>query len=78
MPVLLRIRAIKFYIYSLEEDRPHVHVKVQSFIFKIWLDNVTLEKSNAPSFLENKVLKLVKLHKNELLESWHGYFGNKK
>jgi hypothetical protein len=75
MPEFLRIGAIKFFIYSNEESRPHIHVKVREFEAKVWLDNLELAKSNAPSRLNNKIVKLVQKHQSALLESWHEFFG---
>ena len=75
MPEFLRIVSVKFYVHSREESRPHIHVKVQEFTAKVWLDSFEVAKSNASKKLESKIVKLVLAHKEDLLNSWYDYFG---
>ena len=75
MPELLRIGAIKFYIYSGEENRPHVHVKVREFRVKIWLNELEIAKSSGSARLNKKILELVEIHQEDLLNAWNEFFG---
>ena len=38
MPTVLRVRGFRFYFFSREEPRPHVHVQHASGEAKFWLE----------------------------------------
>lgn len=78
MPTVLRIAAYRFYFYSHEPNEPpHVHVDRDASSVKFWLEPVSLAKNLGFSAKElRKLGGLVQEHQAELLEAWHGYFGN--
>ncbi len=75
MPEFMRIGSIKFFVYSREESRAHIHVRVQEYEAKIWLDDLSVAKTNASEHLTNKIVKLVTIHQEELLNCWSEFFG---
>jgi hypothetical protein len=77
MPTLLRIGPFRFYLYSHEPNEPpHVHVDKGSATIKIWLDSLEVAKSRGFKAHEiGEGVGLVRRHRLEFLEAWHGFFG---
>lgn len=78
MPTVLRIGAYRFYFYSHEPNEPpHVHIDRDDSSAKFWLETVSLAKNIGFNAKELRKLEaLVQEHQAELLEAWHGNFGN--
>lgn len=78
MPTVLRIGPYRLFFYSADAgEPPHIHVQRESFVAKMWLDPVRLERSAGFSASElRRVEKMVQGNQAELLESWNEYFGN--
>ena len=38
MPTVLLVEGFRFFFYSREEERMHIHVEYQGRVAKIWLD----------------------------------------
>lgn len=81
MPTVLRVAKLRFYFFSNEGPRPHIHVGMSSGgkvpEMKIWLD--TLEVSRLNGFTqkaEKKILKFVEENKEFLLDQWEVYFND--
>lgn len=77
MPTVLRLEGYRFYFYSHEPNEPpHMHIDRGEATAKFWLDEPALARSIGFSAKElNKLLYLVREHRQELLRAWHGYFG---
>ena len=77
MPTVLRIGPYRFFIVSLDYDEPpHVHVRRENMVAKFWLDPVSLQKSGRFSRTElNRIARLIAENREQLLESWHEFFG---
>ena len=77
MPTVLRIGPYRFFFYAGDRDEPaHVHVERERSIAKFWLGPVKLQKSQGFSNVEvNRILRIVAENQDELLRSWHEYFG---
>ena len=39
MPTILTVEGFRFFFYSREESRMHIHIEYQGKIAKIWIDN---------------------------------------
>ena len=66
----------RFYFFSREETRMHVHVSCADGEAKFWLDPiVSLAASYGlnPRQL-NRLQKMVEEHKNEIKDSWKKHF----
>ena len=74
-PTVFREKGYRFYFFSLEEDRMHVHVACSDGDAKFWLEPVRLASSVGFAGPEMRRLdKLVREHQTPLLEAWHDYF----
>ncbi len=76
-PTVLRVRGYRFYFFSREEPRPHVHVQHASGEAKFWLEprlelaqNYGLTRSRL-----NTALKIIQEHQDEIRTTWAKHFG---
>jgi hypothetical protein len=77
MPTVLRWRGYRFHFYSDEiGERPHVHVRRDDKMVKIWLDNLVVAVNYGFAQREvNVIRRQVDLRREQLLGAWHAYFG---
>lgn len=77
MPTVFTEGAYRFYFFSREEERKHVHVSSSNGEVKIWLEpEVSVAKVINLSEQEvNTILKIVNARKEEIYESWNKHFG---
>lgn len=75
-PAIYRERGFKFFFFSNEEQRMHVHIVGQSGEAKFWLEpEITLANSYKLSVKElGKLEKSVKEHEDEIRASWNKHF----
>jgi hypothetical protein len=75
-PTVLRVDGFRFFFYSREEERPHVHVERGDGEAKIWLEpTVALARSQGLSPRETDLaVRLAKEHRHVLLTAWHDRF----
>jgi hypothetical protein len=75
-PTVLRLRGYRFYFFSREETRPHVHVQHASGEAKIWLDPmVALANSYGLTDARAAVaVRLAKEHEDEIRAAWKAHF----
>jgi hypothetical protein len=75
-PTVLRAAGFRFYFFSREEGRPHVHVHHATGEAKIWLEpNVALALNHrlAPDRVTTAV-RLAREHHDELRVAWQAHF----
>ena len=75
-PTVLRIRGFRFYFFSREELRPHVHVQHAEGEAKFWLEPTVEIEGNyglKPRRLA-EALTLVEEHANEFRRAWSKHF----
>jgi hypothetical protein len=76
MPTIMIIEGVRFYFYSNEETRIHVHVECQNREAKIWLDTFEIAYNfGFRSFHLNKIIRLIKKHEKEIKRQWISFFG---
>ena len=77
MPVVLRIGRYRFFFFSNEgQEPPHIHVRASGDEAKFWLDPVQLAANYGFNASEiNEIERLVKEHRDDLLEAWHEHLG---
>lgn len=77
MPTVLRTGPYRFFFVSLDRrEPPHVHVRRENKVAKLWLDPVMLERAGGFNRAElNTLTKLVHEHRETLLERWYEFFG---
>ena len=75
-PTILRLRGYRFYFFSREEVRPHVHVQHATGEAKIWLDPQVELAHNwglTPVRVATAV-RLVREHEHEIRAAWATHF----
>ena len=75
-PTVLRVRGFRFYFFSREEARPHVHVQHADGEAKFWIEpGVELHANYG---LRPKLIveaeELIKEHLNEIRRAWAKHF----
>ena len=75
-PTVLRIGELRFYFFSLEEERPHVHVQGPRGEAKFWIDpevelahNWDLDRRSL-----GKARRVIREHKDEIRAAWKKHF----
>ena len=75
-PTVLRVGALRFFFFSREEARIHVHVEAPDGEAKFWLEpDIALAESvglSGPTL--KRVERLVRKHENEIKAAWHKHF----
>lgn len=76
-PTVFRSRGYRFYFFSREEQRVHVHVQTDTGEAKFWLEpRIELAVNfglNARALAV--ALKLIQEHEGEIRTTWEGHFG---
>ncbi len=75
-PTIFRDRGYRFYFFSREERRMHVHVTCDEGEAKFWLEPC-VEIADYTGLSErqlNKIEKIVKENANEFKENWKEHF----
>ena len=78
MPTVLRSGPYRFYFYSHEPNEPpHVHVDRDDDSAKFWLQPISLARNLGFRAHElREIERIISDNQQELLEAWHGRFGN--
>jgi len=76
-PTVLRLRGYRFYFFSREEARPHVHVQHATGEAKIWLDpQVELAHNWGLTPVRVAIaLRLTREQEHEIRAAWTTHFG---
>ena len=79
MPTVLNQGPYRFFFYSSDGDEPrHVHVERDDNVAKFWLDPIRLQ--DAGGFRQadiSRIFRVIEEHREELVEAWNEYFGNR-
>ena len=76
-PTVLRVRGYRFYLFSREEARPHVHVQHTTGEAKFWLEP-TVEVAQNWGLSKQRLtaaLRLAREHADEIRRAWETHFG---
>ena len=77
-PTVLRVKGYRFYFFSREEKRPHVHVQHNTGEAKLWLDP-TIEVAQNWGLSKQRLtaaLRLAREHADEIRRAWQTHFGS--
>ncbi len=77
MPKYEDYRGLRFFFYSAEEGRPHVHVRSQDGIAKFWLSpEIELDIAGGvkPRDLKAALERIVEM-RDEYLRRWEEHYG---
>lgn len=75
-PTVFRDGAYRFFFFSREEERPHIHVGHPTGEAKFWLDpEVRLAMNHGLTAQRlSKALRLIKEHEDEIRAAWRRHF----
>jgi hypothetical protein len=76
-PTIFREGGYRFFFFSREEERRHVHVLGPDGEAKFWLEpEIALAKNYRLSDPQiAKIREIVEEHKDELIRAWDSHFG---
>jgi Domain of unknown function (DUF4160) len=76
-PTVFRHGRWRFYFFSREEPRIHVHVQSSSGEANIWLEpQIELAQNYGLNTRQiNSALRLIREHEDEIREAWEAHFG---
>jgi len=76
-PTVLRYRNYRFFFFSREETRKHVHVSCPEGEARFWLEPVVaLAEHHGLSTRQLKELqKVIERKRDEIVKRWHTHFG---
>jgi hypothetical protein len=77
-PTVFRSGGFRFYFFSREENRIHIHVHSESGEAKFWIEpTVVMAQNHGLSTREiNEAQRLVEEHQNEIRSAWYEHFGS--
>jgi hypothetical protein len=75
-PTILRVKGFRFYFFSREERRAHVHVQHADGEAKFWIDPAVELAANfsLKSQQVTEVQKLIEEHLHEIRDAWAKHF----
>lgn len=77
-PTVLKYKGYRFFFFSREEKRLHIHVSASNYEATYWLDP-EIELAQNIGFSEKqlkKVKRFILNHKNEIFEAWIKHFNS--
>ena len=76
-PTVFRDGPFRFFFFSREEERLHIHVQSPDGEAKFWIEpNIELARNYRLSAQDlSRVLQLVVDHEQEIRDAWHHHFG---
>jgi hypothetical protein len=77
-PTVFRWKGYRFYFFSREEPRIHIHVRDANGQAKFWIEpEIALEKNYGLKEDELiDILGIIKKRKQEIVDAWHEHFTN--
>lgn len=75
-PTILRERGYRFFFFSREETRPHIHIYCGDGEAKFWLDpQIELARNYRLSKVQLREIEaIIEAHYDELKAAWNEYF----
>ncbi|MGD8909388.1 MAG: DUF4160 domain-containing protein [Chromatiales bacterium] len=77
-PTVFKEKGYRFFFFSREEERPHVHVISADGEAKFWLEpDIEIAKNYRFSNRQiNEIATLVEVHYDELTNAWREHFSH--
>ena len=75
-PTVFREKGYRFFFFSLEETRMHVHVRSPDGEAKYWLEpEIALARNHRLSEVQlRNIQRIVEAHRDELVAAWQEHF----
>ena len=75
-PTIFKEKGFRFYFFSREETRMHVHVQASAGEAKFWLDPIDLAKNYGLTEKELRdARRILEEHEDEIKGAWKKHFG---
>ena len=76
-PTVYRERGFRFFFFSREEHRKHIHVHCAEGEAKFWLEpEVKLARNHALSAAKlARIREIIEAHQDEFIDAWTIHFG---
>jgi hypothetical protein len=77
-PTVFRWKGFRFYFFSREEARIHIHVRDATGQAKFWIEpEIALEKNIGLKEIDIiDILEIIRSRKQEIIDAWHKHFSN--
>lgn len=77
-PTVFRERGYRFFFFSREEERPHIHVYSGDGEAKFWIEPaVKLARNYGLTHIQlREIQKIIEEHRNVIQTAWRQHFGN--
>jgi hypothetical protein len=77
-PTVFKYKEFRFFFFSREEKRMHIHVSSQNGEVKFWMEpNIELAQNIGFSLIQlNDVKSFIINHKNEIIDAWVKHFNS--
>ena len=77
-PTVFKERGFRFFFFSKEESRMHVHVSSSKGEAKFWLEPIVAlaQHFNLSQKELKEVQKIIEERSNEIKQAWKKHFGN--
>jgi len=76
-PTVLKYKGFRFFFFSAEEKRVHIHIVSSGAEAKFWIEpSIEMAVNNGFSIIEiNELRKIIKENENKIRTSWNDHFG---
>ena len=76
-PTVLRAKGYRFFFFSREEPRPHVHINCADGEAKFWLEpEIQLVRNQGLSQIQlREIEQIIEEHQDDLRAAWNTRFG---
>jgi len=76
-PTVLKYKGFRFFFFSAEEKRMHIHIVSNGAEAKFWIEpNIEMAINNGFSVIEiNELRRIVKENETKIRTSWNDHFG---
>ena len=76
-PTVLRAKGYRFFFFSREEPRPHVHINCADGEAKFWLEpDIQLVRNQGLSRIQlREIEQIIEEHQDDLRAAWNTRFG---
>jgi hypothetical protein len=77
-PTIFRAGPYRFYFFSREEPRLHVHIQSPEGEVKFWLDpEIEMARNHQLNERDlQRIRELILEHENEIRDAWNRHFGH--
>jgi len=77
-PTVFREKGYRFFFFSLEEERMHVHVTCSEGDAKFWLEPIVelAMRSGLSSHKLTEIRRIIERRKDDITSAWREHFGH--